>query len=69
MGDGSRSSLLYDPKGKNRAHTPANGDILALDLGSAEEGTAAQNGDAFMQMQMVEQQVRRNSHFYHVGQV
>ncbi|KAK7694974.1 hypothetical protein QCA50_002162 [Cerrena zonata] len=56
MGDGSRSSLLYDPKGKNRAHTPANGDILALDLGSAEEGTAAQNGDAFMQMQMVEQQ-------------
>ena len=58
MGDGSRSSLLYDPKGKSRAHTPANGDILALDLGSAEEGTAAQNGDAFMKMQLVEQQVR-----------
>lgn len=56
MGDGSRPSSRLDMKGKGRA-TPNNGDILALDLGSAEEGTAA-NGDAFMQMQLVEQQVR-----------
>lgn len=55
MGDGSRLSARFDAKGKGRA-SPANGDILALDLGSAEEGTA-QNGDAFMQMQLVEQQV------------
>jgi len=54
MGDGSRPSSRLDTKGKGRA-TPNNGDILALDLGSAEEGTAA-NGDAFMQMQLVEQQ-------------
>ncbi|KAJ3477143.1 hypothetical protein NLI96_g10671 [Meripilus lineatus] len=54
MGDGSRLSARFDAKGKGRA-SPANGDILALDLGSAEEGTA-QNGDAFMQMQLVEQQ-------------
>lgn len=53
MGDGSRSS--FDSKGKSRA--PQNGDVLALDLHSAEEGSAA-NGSAFMQMQMVEQQVR-----------
>lgn len=57
MGDGSRSNLRLDSKGKGRAITPVNGDILALDLGSAEEGTAAQNGDAFMQMELVEQQV------------
>lgn len=56
MGDGSK--LRFDPKGKSRASTPNNADILALDLGSAEEGTAAHNGDAFMQMQLVEQQVR-----------
>jgi uncharacterized coiled-coil protein SlyX len=44
-----------DTKGKSRA--PQNGDILALDLVSAEEGTAAENGGgAFMQMQLVEQQ-------------
>ncbi|TCD67105.1 cis-Golgi t-SNARE syntaxin [Steccherinum ochraceum] len=54
MGDGSK--LRFDPKGKSRASTPNNADILALDLGSAEEGTAAHNGDAFMQMQLVEQQ-------------
>ena len=60
MGDGSRlAAPRFDPKGKSRASTPSNGDILALDLGSAEEGTASQNGgDAFMQMQLVEQQVR-----------
>lgn len=52
MGDGSPSR--FDPKGKARA--PRNGDVLALDLGSAEEGLGSQG--AFMQMQMVEQQVR-----------
>lgn len=58
MGDGSGfGQSRLDTKGKGRA-TPQNGDILALDLHSAEEGTAAQNGDAFMQMQLVEQQVR-----------
>lgn len=58
MGDGSTLGMpRFDPKGKSRAATPSNGDILALDLDSAEEGTAAQNGDAFMQMQLVEQQV------------
>lgn len=56
MGDGSK--LRLDTKGKSRAPTPSNSDILALDLGSAEEGTASHNGDAFMQMQLVEQQVR-----------
>ncbi|KAI0080338.1 integral membrane protein sed5 [Panus rudis PR-1116 ss-1] len=53
MGDGS--GFRPDPHGKRRATTPANGDILAMDLGSAEEGTAS-GGDAFMQMQLVEQQ-------------
>lgn len=58
MGDGSLTAPRFDPKGKSRAATPVNGDILAMDLGAAEEGTAAQNGNAFMQMQLVEQQVR-----------
>ena len=58
MGDGSLQAPRFDPKGKSRASTPASGDILALDLGAAEEGTANPNGDAFMQMQLVEQQVR-----------
>jgi syntaxin 5 len=53
MGDGSPGRKFE--KGKIRAHQ--NGDVLALDLGSAEEGTSAQNGGAFMQMQLVEQQV------------
>ena len=58
MGDGSSlGQSRLDTKGKGRA-TPQNGDILALDLHSAEEGTGGQNGDAFMQMQLVEQQVR-----------
>jgi len=58
MGDGSVPSLRFDSKGKGRATPQRNGDILALDLGSAEEGTVAHNGngDAFMQMQLVEQQ-------------
>jgi len=50
MGDGSPSR--FDAKGKGRAQQ--NGDVLALDLGSAEEGLGSQG--AFMQMQMVEQQ-------------
>nr|GAT48428.1 t-SNARE [Mycena chlorophos] len=50
MGDGSASR--YDSKGKGRA--PQNGDVLALDLDSAEEGMG--NGQAFQQMQLVEQQ-------------
>ncbi|KAF9015580.1 t-SNARE [Cyathus striatus] len=52
MGDGSSSHV--DRKGKARA--PQDGDVLALDLNSAEEGTTGANGSAFMQMQMVEQQ-------------
>jgi syntaxin 5 len=52
MGDGSLSRP--DSKGKGRASS--NGDLLALDLNSAEEGTGVQNG-GLMQMQMVEQQV------------
>lgn len=52
MGDGS-PSRKFD-KGKGRAHQ--NGDVLALDLGSAEEGVSTQNGGAFMQMQLIEQQ-------------
>lgn len=51
MGDGSLNP--YDQKGKGRA--PQNGDLLSLDLNSAEEGGGASSG--FMQMQMVEQQV------------
>lgn len=53
MGDGSPSRL--NSKGKGRA--PQNGDILALNLDTAEEGTALENGGAFQQMQLVEQQV------------
>lgn len=51
MGDGSLNP--YDQKGKGRAQ---NGDVLSLDLDSAEEGGGhASNG--FMQMQLIEQQV------------
>ncbi|KAG7098993.1 hypothetical protein E1B28_000879 [Marasmius oreades] len=54
MSDGSPGRL--DSKGKGRA--PQNGDLLALDLDSAEEGVGgSQNGgSAFMQMQLMEQQ-------------
>jgi len=52
MGDGSNRKL---DKGKGRASQ--NGDVLALDLVSAEEGSGSENGGgAFMQMQLVEQQ-------------
>lgn len=57
MGDGSLSR--FDSKGKGRA--PQNGDVLALDLHSAEEGSGSQG--AFMQMQLVEQQVIPSSAF------
>ncbi|KAI8980762.1 t-SNARE [Trametes punicea] len=57
MGDGSTlSASRLESKGKGRAASKKNGDILALDLGAAEEGAAPQHGDAFMQMQLVEQQ-------------
>lgn len=55
MGDGS-PTRAFDPKGKSRA--PQNSDVLALDLDAAEEGMGSSNGGAFMQMQLVEQQVR-----------
>lgn len=54
MGDGTANR--FDPKGKGRA-TPKN-DELALDLNSVEEGPNGNAGGAFMQMQLVEQQVR-----------
>lgn len=55
MGDGSGERL--NSKGKGRA--PQNGgDVLAMDLDSAEGGLAGNGGGAFMQMQLVEQQVR-----------
>ncbi|KAG2369536.1 t-SNARE [Suillus spraguei] len=50
MGDGSRSNS----KGKGRAFQ--NEDVLALDLDSAEEGSTKHGGNAFMQMQQIEQQ-------------
>ncbi|KAK7064024.1 integral membrane protein sed5 [Favolaschia claudopus] len=52
MGDGSPNG--FDPKGKGRA--PQNGDVLALDLDSAEEGLGGSQRGAFQQMQLVEQQ-------------
>jgi len=56
MGDGTLTPSRSDSKGKGRALPQNNGDILAMDLGSAEEGAISHNGDAFMQMQLVEQQ-------------
>jgi syntaxin 5 len=54
-GNGFGAPSFPDPKGKSRS--PQNGDILAMDLVTAEEGTAQENGGgAFMQMQLVEQQ-------------
>lgn len=58
VGDGT--SLRYDKKGKGRAQH--NEDILAMDLISAEEGSPNQNGGAFMQMQLMEQQVSEVGH-------
>jgi syntaxin 5 len=64
MGDGSPTKA-FDPKGKSRASQ--NGDVLALDLDAAEEGVGSSNGGAFMQMQLVEQQVRLGSSFSSSG--
>ena len=63
MGDGSPAR--YDAKGKGRA-TP-NGDMLALDLEHVEEGGGGQNGGAFMQMELVEQQVISLAHIFYVA--
>ncbi|KAJ7246281.1 t-SNARE [Mycena haematopus] len=52
MGDGGSNG--FDSKGKGRA--PLNGDVLALDLDSAEEGMGGSQRGAFQQMQLVEQQ-------------
>lgn len=53
MGDGGGN--LHNQKGKGRAHQ--NGDVLALDLDSAEEGGGSRPSNGFMQMQLIEQQV------------
>lgn len=57
MGDGTAVSPRLDTKGKGRAQPSS--DILALDLGAAEEGQGSATSGAFMQMQLVEQQVRK----------
>lgn len=64
MGDGSPSR--FDPKGKGRA--VQDGDLLALNLDQAEEGIGGQTvqGGAFMQMQLVEQQVCGAVSYSHV---
>ncbi|KAI0734645.1 t-SNARE [Fomitopsis betulina] len=54
MGDGTAVSPRLDTKGKGRAQPSS--DILALDLGAAEEGQGSATSGAFMQMQLVEQQ-------------
>ena len=61
MGDGS--SGRPDTKGKGRA-TPSDG-VLALDLEHAEGGIGVPNGggNAFQQMELVEQQVHPRLHF------
>jgi syntaxin 5 len=51
MGDGSR------PNSKGKGRAIHDGDVLALDLDSAEEGSTQHGGNAFMQMQQIEQQV------------
>ncbi|KZV74911.1 snare protein SED5/Syntaxin 5 [Peniophora sp. CONT] len=55
MGDGSAGK---DHKGKGRSTPRPAGDMLALDLEAAENGTGQPNGGggAFMQMELVEQQ-------------
>lgn len=52
MSDGSSR-----PGSKGKGRAPQNGDVLAMDLDSAEGGLAQNGGGAFMQMQLVEQQV------------
>lgn len=54
MGDGSGSR----PSSKGKGRPAQNNDVLAMDLDTAEGGTAAYGGaGAFSQMQLVEQQV------------
>ncbi|KAG1757794.1 t-SNARE [Suillus lakei] len=50
MGDGSR------PNSKGKGRALQDDDVLALDLDSAEEGSTKHGGNAFMQMQQIEQQ-------------
>ena len=57
MGDGSLAGAPRFPDSKGKGRAPQNGDILAMDLVTAEEGTAGEGGGAYMQMQLVEQQV------------
>ncbi|EIW86908.1 t-SNARE [Coniophora puteana RWD-64-598 SS2] len=48
---------LSRPSSKGKGRAPQDGDVLALDLGSAEEGMSdGHGGGAFMQMEMMEQQ-------------
>jgi len=56
MGDGSLAGAPRFPDSKGKGRAPQNGDILAMDLVTAEEGTAGEGGGAYMQMQLVEQQ-------------
>ena len=59
MGDGS-AGKDQKGKGKGRSTPRPAGDMLALDLDAAESGTGQPSGGgAFMQMELVEQQVRR----------
>lgn len=53
----------YDQKGKGRSHQ--NGDVLALDLNSAEEGGNSRTSNGFMQMQLIEQQVTSQPSYLH----
>ncbi|KAI6136464.1 t-SNARE [Pisolithus sp. B1] len=48
MGDGSGSR----PSSKGKGRAPQTGDVLAMDLDSAEGGRATNGGGAFMQMQL-----------------
>lgn len=52
----SRPDSRSDVKGKGRALP--DGELLAVDLNSAEAGMANGDGNPFQQMQLVEQQVR-----------
>jgi len=55
--DGATDSALSRPSSKGKGRAPQDGDVLALDLGSAEEGMSdGHSGGAFMQMEMMEQQ-------------
>jgi hypothetical protein len=66
MGDGSRSQTPNKfEKGKSRTGHQ-DGEMLALDIVSAEEGAGVYSGGAFQQMQLVEQQVRHHAILVHV---